>query len=331
MKSESVDGLRQLLASASGTILDGADYRIVKRLGSGYLATDRDGIPAYLIPLSEPASRVGRMGGGFSLNYATDVSYNFAGQMWRQTSAVLSCTDCQLVNSFLALVIDLQNRLQAQTAVVLWSDLITWLDEWQALLLRESSLSAEAELGLWAELWLLSKSNDCDLLFSAWRGPDDDPVDFFLSGVGVEVKISRRAYVHHVSLSQVQRPVGTHAGYLLSMWAAPEPSNGISLAQLIDSLQGRISDPPALLRRLSRLGYSPKHHSSYHTRYALLETPTWFSAEVVPRVRQIDHGVTHVRYVVTLDPGRSCDDLLSKALWEKIGHTKLEEAKTETP
>jgi hypothetical protein len=331
MKLANVDALRQLLTSAVGTFVDEADYRIVQQLGKGYLATDRDGVPAYLVPLSEYSNRLGRMGGGLSLNPAPDVRFSFAGKQWRQPSAVLTCTDRQLISSFLALVVDLQDRLDTRVEVVSWAELITWLDEWQALLLRENALSAEAELGLWGELWLMSESDDCNLLFSAWRGPDDDPVDFFLSGIGVEVKISRRAYVHHVSLSQVRRPVGVHEGFLLSMWAAPDPSNGTSLAQLIDSLQGRISDPPALLRRLSKVGYTPKHHGSYHTRYALLERPMWFSSDDVPKVRQIDPGIAQVRYVVTLDPNRSCDDQSSKALWDKIGHRPLQETPTAKP
>ena len=43
-------------------------------------------------------------------------------------------------------------------------------------------------------------------------------MDFFFDGVALEVKVSRRTHVHHVSQRQIDLPVGEHKAYLLSIW-----------------------------------------------------------------------------------------------------------------
>jgi hypothetical protein len=80
-----------------------------------------------------------------------------------------------------------------------------------------------------------------------------------------------------------------------------DSNQGISLAEKVDLLLNRVSDPTAFLRRLAQVGYSPHDRGEYDTKFLVLEAPRWFRAEDVPRVREIDEGVSNVRYVVTLD------------------------------
>ncbi len=132
-------------------------------------------------------------------------------------------------------------------------------------------------------------------------GPDQEPVDFFYDSIGLEVKVTRHANVHHVSQTQVERPRGEFKTYLLSIWVGMDSNQGISLAEKVDLLLNRVSDPTAFLRRLAQVGYSPHDRGEYDTKFLVLEAPRWFRAEDVPRVREIDEGVSNVRYVVTLD------------------------------
>ena len=176
-------------------------------------------------------------------------------------------------------------------------------------------LTPEQQLGLWGELWVISNAVNPDRLIEAWRGPEGEVVDFFFDGVALDVKVSRRAHVHHVSQRQIDLPVGLHKAYLLSIWVGVEPVRGISLAELVDATLGRVSDAPALLRQVALLGYTPLDRDQYATRFIPLDTPRWFRAEDVPRVRTIDAGISQVRYVVALDIERCLADDLASGLW----------------
>ena len=107
--------------------------------------------------------------------------------------------------------------------------------------------------------------------------------------------------MHHVSQTQVVAPRGDHAAYFISMWVGAESTRGTSLAELVELLLNRLSDPAAFLKQLARTGYSPLDRDEYTTRFVLLEAPRCFRAEDIPRVRAMDDGVSDLRYVVTLD------------------------------
>lgn len=294
---------------------DSEDYTIAASLGVGYLARARSGAPTFLVPLvTTPIASVGRSGGGFSLRPVARLSLSYGARRWEQPAATLECTDAALIETFLVLVQDLVRRLEPSDDTT-WSRVLSWVEEWQTLLSRRSGLSVEQQLGLWGELWLVSKSAQPDAMVAGWRGPEREAVDFFLGGVGLEVKVSRRAHVHHVSQRQVDLPVGSHAAYLLSIWVAPEPIGGISLAELVDSMLLAVSDPPGLLKHVALLGYSPRDREQYGTRYSVLDAPLWFPVADVPRVRAADPGISNIRYVVTLDVDKCLEAESANALW----------------
>ena len=295
---------------------DAEDYAIARAAGCGYLALALSGAPTFLIPLAAtPGFGVGRSGGGFSLRPASRVTFRYDARQWDQAAAALECTDAALMDTFCVLVLDLIKRLDASPLEVTWSRILAWLDEWQSLLGRRGGLSTEQQLGLWGELWLVSRAAHPDRLVEAWRGPERDAVDFFLDGIGLEVKVSRNAHVHHVSQRQVDLPVGQHGAYLLSLWVAPEPVRGISLAQLVDSLSATVSDPARFLRHVALLGYSLMDREQYSLRYVALDDPLWFPAADVPRVRAADPGIAQIRYVVTLNPDKCVGKEMERDLW----------------
>lgn len=283
----------------------GDDYRIAANVGCGYLARSRTGAAALLVPLDAAASGVGRRGGGFALTPVASVAFNYDGRSWIQAAAVLECTEPSLIDTFFVLVGDLAERLRTTESIGRWAVTLLWLEDWQALLVRRGVMTSEQQLGLWGELWFLSRSHKVDSLAAGWRGPDSEAIDFFFDGVGLEIKVSRRPHVHHLSRRQAEAPVGGFAAYLLSIWIAPEPARGISLVDLVDELISTVSDPPLFLRRLSRLGYSVQDRDQYGMKYSLLEKPLWFDVTDVPRIRSVDEGISEVRYTVVLDPAKA--------------------------
>jgi Putative PD-(D/E)XK family member, (DUF4420) len=299
---EAIPSLREALTRVQTPLPnDGDVYRIATAIGPAFLARGRTGPPTLLVPLRSAEHTVGRSGGGFTLAAAPHVIFDHSGHRWEQPAAILDCTDERLADTFLVLVTDLARRMTSNNEEITWSKIVTWVEEWQMLLGRRARLSAEEQLGLWGELWVLSKAVEVDRLFLAWRGPEREPVDFFYDGAGLEIKVSRRAHVHHISQTQIDAPRGEHDAYLLSMWVGAESARGVSLAELVERLLNKLSDPVAFLRQLANVGYSPQDQQEYATRYVPLEAPLWFRAADVPRVRAFDDGISQLRYVVTLD------------------------------
>lgn len=307
--------LRDLLARTGvPSPEDSSDYRIAASLGAAFLARNRSGHVTLLVPLPQPGGAVGRSGGGFTLSSAPQVAFSYDGRNWDQASAILECTDGKLADAFLVLILDLSRRIEAILGDITWPLILTWVEEWQYLLARKNLLAPEQQLGLWGELWVIARASNADRLFGAWLGPDQDPIDFFYDAIGLEVKTTRRANVHHVSQTQVDRPRGEFATYFLSMWVGIDPKQGVSLAEQVDQLLNKVSDPATFLRRLAQVGYTPYDCTEYDTKFLVLEEPKWFRAGDIPRVHEIDEGVSQVKYVVTLDTDDSLDSERSLAL-----------------
>jgi hypothetical protein len=298
------------------------DYTIAMQIGCGYLARARSGMPTFLVPLATVPSSVGRRGGGFSLTPASRVAFTHREHRWEQPAAALECTDIGLSDTFMVLVLDLARRLTVHATEPSWSRVLGWVEEWQALLGRRLVLSEEQQLGLWGELWVLSQATAPDTLIAGWRGPERAAVDFFLNGLGLEVKTSRRAHIHHVSSSQVDAPLGDHSAYLLSMWVSPEPVRGLSLAELVETLMLRVADPSALLKKIALAGYLPSDRNQYSMRYVTLEAPLWFHLEDIPRVRDADAGISQLRYVITLDTDLGLNAAQDDKLWHHFCQTE---------
>jgi hypothetical protein len=295
---------------------EAADFKIAVSLGAAFLARARSDAPTLLIPLSSAPDVAGRRGGGFSLSPVGRVVFEYEDRHWEQAAATLECTESHLVDTFLILVLDIVRRLGTASAPIDWQTVVAWVDEWQTLLARRPALTAEQQLGLWGELWVISNALRVDGLLAAWRGPESEATDFFLDGVALEVKTSRQAHVHHASQRQIESPAGRYPAYLLSVWLGIDPVRGVSLAELVDSVLARTAEAAAVLKKMASLGYVPIDRDQYSTRFVPLDRPRWFRAEDVPRVRVVDSGVSQIRYVVSLDVDRALTDEQARVLWE---------------
>jgi hypothetical protein len=320
--------LRELMRAAAAPLPgDAADYRISTAIGSAFLGRGRSGRITLLVPLTAAVGAVGRSGGGFTLTSAPRVVFDHESRRWEQPAAILECTDERLGDAFLVLVMDIAQRLPENSSRINWQTVLACVEEWQALLSRRSILSPEEQLGLWGELWVICQAAHADSIAAAWRGPSGEPIDFFHDGIALEVKVSRRAHVHHVSQSQLEAPRGEHESYLLSLWVGTEPVRGVSLGELAEQLLIRVSDPAAFLKQLARAGYSPQDHREYTEGYVPLEPASWFRTCDVPRVRAFDEGITKLRYVVTLDMGKCLDEARMLDLWRHFGHADSAETR----
>lgn len=216
-------------------------------------------------------------------------------------AAVVECANEDLGETFRVLAMDVARRVRANALRPTPQDVSQTLAHWEELLRAKRALSRDEEIGLWGELWLLSQLPDPDLAVAAWRGPDAEWVDFVGGGVGIECKASRRRLEHFVSQEQLTRPLGDLEVYLLSMWIDFDAAAGETLVDMVAAMDHRLSDRREYEEKLLGTGYSRADAHRYKLRLRLLEPPLLFPAEAVPRVREIDPGVNHIRFMASLE------------------------------
>jgi hypothetical protein len=136
---------------------------------------------------------------------------------------------------------------------------------------------------------------------AAWRGPEAEQVDFVGGGVGVECKAGMRRLEHWISQEQVSRPLGDLSVYLLSLWVALDAVGGATLSEMVSKAAAAASDLAALEEKLLAAGYSRADAHRYRLRLRVLEPPMLFPINHLPRVRSADAGVSHIRFLATLN------------------------------
>jgi hypothetical protein len=292
----------------------GADYVLIQEFDGAYAARSRDSLPALLVPLSGvPSGAIGRSTEGLELNAHYSTRFHLDGKSWESSAAGLVCRNPDLLDSFAVLVTDVLAKTDGART---WAGILSAVEKWLSLLMPKGRPSAEAELGLWGELWFLSRRESVGQLLSGWLGPDRDSTDFFFDGIGVEIKASRNRYRHFVSQTQVDAPLGDLQTWLLSIWvkgAAGEA--GSTVPVLVDRILQQAPEQAEALQRILRAGYSPADRKAYTSTFVVLEEPAWFPSATVPRVRSADPGVSCLRYQVDLDPVWRADVTKANSLW----------------
>ncbi len=300
-----VESIVRLYASAKPS--SGADYDVLTpadAVRGSHLAVASTGAPALLIPVAKVASEAIRLTHGLALRGVSKVEFARGSERWTEPAAVVECRDPKLARTFAGLVAALIARVEATTKPS-WPMVSALFTEWERLLGRREVLSGESELGLWAELWCLTRTQRPSKLLEAWRGPDAERVDFLLDGFGFEVKAGRRPNVHMVSQDQVERPLGDTTAVLVSMLVMPDPLKGRSLAELVANMTAAVEDVAEFEEKLAATGYSRDDDGAYHRRYAVLEPPRFYDVDDVPRVRAADRGVSRIRFRAELDPEKA--------------------------
>ncbi len=109
-----------------------------------------------------------------------------------------------------------------------------------------------------------------------------------------------RRLEHWISQEQVTRPLGDLEVFILSLWVGIDAVGGSSLPDLVDRAIA-MADDAALEEKLLDAGYSHADAHRYKLKLRLLEPPLLFPVSSLPRVRNADSGVSHIRFLATLD------------------------------
>jgi hypothetical protein len=187
----------------------------------------------------------------------------------------------------------------------------TWQWFWSV---DASGLSNEAALGLFGELWFMSRWAVFPDVIDVWTGPAGTRHDFVSRAVSVEVKTSRvrgdGPLRHRVAnLDQLDDPETGHL-LLFSLAVAEDVNAANTLPALISHLRGRVRERPELLaaldRGLAHAGWTPAASIRHGHRWRILSEELYRVDHGFPRLTRgsfphgLPVGVDMVTYTVDL-------------------------------
>jgi len=253
--------------------------------------------PAVVIPLTHAVRAATRVTNGVAFSAAKSVEFSVGDRKWSEPAAVIECQDPALLRTFSTLVASVLQSLPPDPK---WSDVNVAFQEWERLLQRRRVLTAEEQLGLWGELWVIETSTRTDALVLAWQGPERQPYDFLVDELAYEIKTTHRPLTHFVSQTQVADGP-TAPGVFVELHVIHDDASGVSVSDLVERVAHKTSELPTFEKKLLDVGYSSNDRAAYGVRNRMVTRPRMFARAAIPCVRQADQGVSQLRYRVTLN------------------------------
>jgi hypothetical protein len=183
-------------------------------------------------------------------------------------------------------------------------------------LFSDEKVSPESILGLWGELFLLSKADDVRNGFEFWRVKDTERYDFSDGNVRLEVKTTLRDSRRHIFSLEQLRPVDGVVVYVASLMLQPS-SGGLTILDLIERISTML-DPMRYRLLLSRVRSTLRgiiHDESsqaFDERKAELSL-RFFDATAIPCVApNIPQEVSGVHFHVDLTNVSSMSNFVGK-------------------
>lgn len=155
---------------------------------------------------------------------------------------VVRCADADLTSYFLRVGTSIITALGPNPSRNKVSEVVGRLAELFQAMSRPPRGSVQ---GLWAELLIIAKSRDAQVMVEAWRIEPEDRFDFSRGDQRLEVKsASGHERRHHFALEQVRPPENVEA--LIASVFVERAGGGCSLSTLIDRVQARLRGDPDL-------------------------------------------------------------------------------------
>ena len=196
----------------------------------------------------------------------------------------------------------------------------TALGKWKRLLEEVTPLSAESQLGLLGELWLLVRllSANGPAAFDSWTGPLGEPHDFRFAGLEIEVKTtSSRRHGHFITSFDQLSPSFNSRLFVLSLLMKPAGEHGgHSVPTAIELVRQRLGADSNRLTQFNSIlstaiGYDDQTGQHYTTRYDLRSEPVLIEVnDDLPRItrsmierelRDLSHRIVEGQYFADLE------------------------------
>lgn len=151
--------------------------------------------------------------------------------------------------------------------------LAKWRRFWSGV--NQGLLSREQQLGLFGELWFISRwltpSIGTSKGVELWRGPAGARNDFETTGLGIEVKTTGRLDSVHVihGVEQLLEPSGG-ALLLFCLSVREEASGGENLSDLVQEVRAMLAEDFEALSRFESMLYAYGYEDSHASEYSKL-------------------------------------------------------------
>jgi len=202
-----------------------------------------------------------------------------------------------------------------QAAEIVRQVLAKWRRFWGQI--PQHLMSREEQLGLFAEIWFLSKwvipKQGSKAVFS-WRGPWKSRNDFEWNDKSVEVKATTNTHGRILRINGIRQLEEPENGslYLFSVILREEAGAANNLPSLIENCSELLKDDPDAITYfedgLAKAGYSPAHEDDYSSMHlAVLETALYMVNQDFPRITRSSFtvgppvGIEEIIYVINLN------------------------------
>lgn len=215
---------------------------------------------------------------------------------------------------FSVLCEDLINQVaQITEEKILIKELLNRLAKWQTLFekLGQQGLTAEAQRGLYGELYFLRKflrnSTSKQYCINSWQVPSNTVQDFHYSDWAVEVKTTHGNNHQKIHISSERQLDDTIVPviYLFHLSLDVRNNLGETLNQIVEEietfLQNDIPELNSFRLKLFEVGYFEIHKSLYEAAGYNIRQESIYKVEgTFPRIteNEIRHGVGDVRYSI---------------------------------
>lgn len=156
--------------------------------------------------------------------------------------------------------------------------------------------------GLWAELFVMSRSRDVVNALRAWHADQFERFDFSWPTGCIEVKATvQEERQHEFALEQLRSPVGGN-GYVVSVLLQPL-NGGVGVIDLAQAIERAVAVEPVLRLKLweniaAALGsdFSERLDRRFDSSYAARNLAVYAMADVPAPEQPIDPRITAVRF-----------------------------------
>lgn len=272
-----------------------------------------------LIPIGEPSDLAERTSRGIAVQ---TVEMN-VGDGRADKFVEIACLESQGHAALDTIAVELVEALEAGASIgrvrLVQNVLAKWRRFWSGV--SQGVLSKEQQLGLFGELWFLSRwlspSVGVTQAVQMWRGPTGARNDFEVQGLGIEVKTTGRIDASHVihGLDQLLEPPGGTL-FLYSLSVRDEASGTESLPRVVHEMRGRLADDYTMLSQFDATVYAGGYDDRLASEYSKLvlrirDEGLYRVSEGFPRLVPasipggLPGGVSAVTYELRLDAAAS--------------------------
>lgn len=273
-----------------------------------HLCKDASGRPLILIAVQQEKSRKAPNYALEHLRIDHDVRCRIAEgndkpQAGRFTILHCLSSDRDIQEYFLRVVEMLLDSLPESAGM---DEIVEAIDKLIALFRAMRNPSRLSVHGLWAELFMITRSIDPLFLLKAWHSEATDEVDFSNGVDRLELKCSasgtRR---HHFTLGQLTPPEGTHQ--IIASMLIESTAGGVALRDLWEEARSIAAGDPDLLLKIEKacagtLGEDWQDSRDWtYDEHRAKESLQFFDPSQIPSVpSELPQGVSDVRFLSDL-------------------------------